>query len=63
MVGDRLTTDIQMAINAGMPSALPLTGETTPAMLQLLASEHRPTYVVERVDHIVPDSVWARLGL
>jgi HAD superfamily hydrolase (TIGR01450 family) len=63
MVGDRLTTDIQMAINAGMPSALPLTGETTPAMLRTIPAEHRPTYVLERVDHIVPEAIWDQLGL
>ena len=63
MVGDRLTTDIQMAINAGMSSALPLTGETTPAMLHDLPTEHRPTYVLERVDHIVPETFWDQVGM
>lgn len=63
MVGDRLTTDIQMAINAGMSSALPLTGETTSAMLRGISAEHRPTFVLDRVDHIVPEDVWNELGL
>lgn len=46
MVGDRLSTDIRMARNAGMASALVLTGETTPA--------EQPTWVLERIDQLVP---------
>lgn len=57
MVGDRLGTDIRMAIDAGMPSALPLTGETTPALLLQTPEDARPTWVVERVDHILPVTV------
>jgi HAD superfamily hydrolase (TIGR01450 family) len=62
MVGDRLTTDIRMAINAGMPSALPLTGETTLAMLTRTANADHPTFTVQQVDHILPDAVWQTLG-
>lgn len=54
MVGDRLSTDIRMAIEANMASALVLTGETTPAMLETIALEDRPTYVLERVDDLLP---------
>ena len=33
LVGDRLATDIAMAVAAGMPSAVVLTGDTTPELL------------------------------
>jgi ribonucleotide monophosphatase NagD (HAD superfamily) len=62
MVGDRLTTDIRMAINAGMPSALPLTGETTLATLTRTATVDHPTFTVLQVDHILPESVWQTIG-
>ncbi|WP_111767267.1 HAD-IIA family hydrolase [Nakamurella deserti] len=52
MVGDRLSTDIAMGIAAGMDSALVLTGETTLPMLA--ASAVRPTWVIERIDHLLP---------
>ncbi len=32
LIGDRLSTDIAMAVAAGIDSALVLTGETTPVM-------------------------------
>jgi HAD superfamily hydrolase (TIGR01450 family) len=54
MVGDRLTTDIRMAIDANMPSALVLTGETTPEMLATQLPENHPTFVLDRVDHLLP---------
>jgi ribonucleotide monophosphatase NagD (HAD superfamily) len=53
MVGDRLSTDIRMGIDAGMSTALVLTGETTPSML--LESGVRPTWVLERVDELLPE--------
>lgn len=53
MVGDRLYTDIAMAVDAGIDSALVLTGESTPAMVADLAPERRPTYVLERVDELL----------
>jgi len=62
MVGDRLMTDIRMAVDAGMPSALVLTGETTPATLALHPAEGRPTWVLDRVDALLPASVWTDLG-
>jgi HAD superfamily hydrolase (TIGR01450 family) len=62
MVGDRLSTDIRMAHNAGMPSALPLTGETTVQLLGRAAPTDRPTFTVRQVDHIVPESVWQTIG-
>lgn len=54
MVGDRLGTDIAMAIGAGMHSALVLTGETTPELLAQYPVEGHPTWVLERIDHLVP---------
>ncbi len=62
MIGDRLMTDIRMALDAGMPSALVLTGETTPAMLAGIAPTDRPDWVLDRVDQILPESAWRRLG-
>ena len=57
MVGDRLTTDIRMAIDAGMASALVLTGETTPQMARNVPVGDRPTWVLDRIDHLLPDDV------
>lgn len=56
MVGDRLGTDIRMAIDAGMPSALVLSGETTPEMQEALRPDDRPTWVLARVDELLPAS-------
>ena len=55
MVGDRLATDIRMASDAKMVSALVLTGETTRAMLAMQPAASAPTYVLERVDHVLPE--------
>ena len=56
LVGDRLTTDIRMAIAAGMPSALVLTGETTPELLRANHPDDRPTWVLSRVDEVLPEA-------
>lgn len=53
VVGDRLYTDIAMARQAGMDSALVLTGETTPEMLALASAADRPTYVLDRIDALL----------
>src|ERR671933_2162574 len=47
MVGDRLYTDIRMALQAGMDSALVLTGETTPTTLAAAAAGDQPTWVLD----------------
>ncbi|OGO04740.1 MAG: HAD family hydrolase [Chloroflexi bacterium RBG_13_56_8] len=47
VVGDRLHTDMQMGLNAGVDTALVLTGVTTRA--ELAADDLRPTYVLESV--------------
>jgi HAD superfamily hydrolase (TIGR01450 family) len=45
MVGDRLATDIAMGANAGMATALVLTGDSSRA--DLPAAPAQPTYVIE----------------
>lgn len=62
MVGDRLTTDIRMAIDAGMPSALVLTGETTPEILRAHHPDDHPTWVLDRIDEVLPKAVWRARG-
>ena len=62
MVGDRLSTDIQMAVRTGMASAMPLTGESTLADVQAQDPADRPTFVLDRVDRLIPPSVWEELG-
>jgi HAD superfamily hydrolase (TIGR01450 family) len=62
MVGDRLSTDIRMALNAGMASALVLTGETTPGALAQLAVAEQPTWVLERIDQLMPTALWEACG-
>ncbi len=54
MVGDRLDTDIAMAVAAGMDSAVVLTGETSPEAIAALPPARRPTWVVERLDQLLP---------
>ena len=53
MVGDRLYTDIAMAVDAGIDSALVLTGESTRAMVAELPEERRPTLVLDRIDELL----------
>ena len=62
MTGDRLYTDIKMARDAGMASALVLTGETTAVTLSEAGDAERPNYVLDRVDALLPDAVWRRAG-
>jgi 4-nitrophenyl phosphatase len=54
VVGDRLATDIRMGRDAGMPTALVLTGDTTAEDLRALAAADAPTFVVERIDALLP---------
>jgi HAD superfamily hydrolase (TIGR01450 family) len=61
MTGDRLYTDVRMALDAGMPSAVVLTGETTPEMLAH-ERENRPDYVLDRIDRLAPPWMWEELG-
>ena len=47
VVGDRLDTDIEGAVNAGVDSLLVLTGVATAVDLLTARPEHRPTYVAQ----------------
>ncbi|WP_182171193.1 HAD-IIA family hydrolase [Flaviflexus equikiangi] len=62
MVGDRLATDIGMAINTGMASTLVLTGDSTLDEAKALDASHQPTYVLNRVDHLIPESIRSDWG-
>lgn len=53
MVGDRLYTDIAMAVDAGVDSALVLTGESTRETVAAAAPERRPTFVLDRIDDLL----------
>ena len=57
MVGDRLYTDVAMAVDAGIDSALVLTGESTPDMVADLDPGRRPRYVLDRIDQLLPGDV------
>jgi ribonucleotide monophosphatase NagD (HAD superfamily) len=62
MVGDRLYTDIAMAVDAGVDSALVLTGESTEASVAAAPRERRPTFVVQRIDDLLAPVVARRSG-
>lgn len=62
MVGDRLQTDIAMALGNDMLSALVLTGEATAADAAALEPGERPTYVLDRIDRLIPAHMWDELG-
>jgi HAD superfamily hydrolase (TIGR01450 family) len=61
MTGDRLYTDIRMALDAGMPSAVVLTGDAKAEDLQD-SPEDAPEYVLERIDHLIPADLRADFG-
>ena len=52
MVGDRLETDIRMASDAGMASALVLTGATSEAEASRSATQ--PTYTLRNLREVLP---------
>ncbi len=62
MVGDRLMTDIGMAIKTGMASTLLLTGDSTLAEAEELDESEQPTYVLERIDHLIPEKIRLEWG-
>jgi HAD superfamily hydrolase (TIGR01450 family) len=55
MVGDRLQTDIRMGLDAGMATALVLTGETTADDVRAVAPDERPPIVLDRIDRLLAD--------
>jgi ribonucleotide monophosphatase NagD (HAD superfamily) len=62
MTGDRLYTEIRMALDAGMPSAVVLTGETTTEELNEESKRTSRTYVLDRIDRLVPPEMWREFG-
>lgn len=62
MTGDRLYTDVRMALEAGMPSAVVLTGETTAEILAAETRENRPDWVLDRIDRLIPSQMWEEPG-
>ena len=62
MVGDRLMTDIGMAIKTGMASCLLLTGDSTLEEAEALDHAEQPTYVLDRIDHLIPESTRLQWG-
>lgn len=62
VVGDRLQTDIAMAKAAGVDSAVVLTGDATIEAIAELSPEQAPTWVIDRIDRLVPAAEWAGLG-
>lgn len=52
MTGDRLETDVQMGLQAGMDAALTLTGATP--LTALADSPIRPTYVIHQLAELLP---------
>ena len=54
MTGDRLETDVQMGLNAGMAAALTLTGATS--LADLAASSIQSTYVLHQLGDLLPDN-------
>jgi ribonucleotide monophosphatase NagD (HAD superfamily) len=62
MTGDRLYTDVRMALDAGMPSVVVLTGETTAQILATETEENKPDRVLDRIDRLIPSRMWEELG-
>jgi HAD superfamily hydrolase (TIGR01450 family) len=52
MTGDRLETDVQMGLEAGMDAALTLTGATNAS--ELVHSPIQPTYVIRQLSELIP---------
>ncbi|WP_233200565.1 HAD-IIA family hydrolase [Cryobacterium sp. M15] len=62
MTGDRLYTDVKMAVDARMDSALVLTGDADLDSVARTAAADQPTYILDRVDHVIPAAVRHQLG-
>lgn len=60
-VGDRLDTDIEGAVRAGMDSLLVLTGVSSPTDLLHAPAHARPTYVAETLDGLFDPAGAVRL--
>ena len=53
MTGDRLETDVQMGLNAGMATALTLTGATT--LQEARASASKPHFILNDLGDLLPE--------
>jgi phosphoglycolate/pyridoxal phosphate phosphatase family enzyme len=53
ITGDRLETDMRMGLDAGMATAVVLTGVTTPEILAV--SDVQPDYVLQSLDDLLPE--------
>lgn len=62
MVGDRLHTDVAMAIGAGVRSAVVLTGEATAEQVAALPDAAAPDFILDRIDRLIPPGLWGELG-
>ena len=62
MVGDRVSTDIRMALKAQMDAVLVLTGETTVEGLASISAEDTPNFVLDRIDKLLPPALWEELS-
>ena len=62
-VGDRLDTDIEGAVGAGMDSLLVLTGVSGPAELLAAPASRRPTYVAHDLSGLFRPDTAARIPL
>ena len=62
MVGDRLQTDIKMALDTDMVSAVVLTGEATADDVAAPPPHLAPKLVLDRIDRLIPQRIWDELG-
>ena len=62
MVGDRLHTDVAMAIGAGVRSAVVLTGEATAEQVAALPNAAAPDFILDRIDRLIPPGLWGEFG-
>jgi HAD superfamily hydrolase (TIGR01450 family) len=62
MVGDRLATDVRMALDTGLAAALVLTGDTKRAEVDRAAPADAPDFVLDRIDRLLPPAIWKELG-
>jgi HAD superfamily hydrolase (TIGR01450 family) len=61
IVGDRLSTDIRMGLDAGAATALVLTGATKAEDLESLPASDLANLVLDRIDRLLPPQVWKEL--
>ncbi|MFP4151397.1 MAG: HAD-IIA family hydrolase [Alkalispirochaeta sp.] len=54
VTGDRLYTEIRMGIDAGIDTALVLTGETAPDAVGAIDERDAPTYVIPSIGELLP---------